>query len=380
MKNLLSNALMLSSALLLTNCNNNEVTPELPFIDPTVAEFYVGTQSPGDVWSWALDKGQGHMTASWDHGTFDDESDDISIEGTFDVLPSGFLKVTITKTEPVTSEIPTDGTAWFYAMEVPNMVMIIKPEGSIKGDLIAMVAEGDCAAVAGDYNYIITAPGNGETYDPVTEEAFGFVTLAQSGDAFEITGEKFSLDCISNVCSESGIITGLPKATCTSGGGVEIIEAGETRAQGQFANAGAMMLDFGYGNGGVLALKADNSATKEMLKDNSYVGLVYSPEENDNKTIPVVVNFAENNIGNMIGEATPYSDVETGALDTNNGALILVDNVSKGRVLGRMDFGGQQTDMAAALLVNGNDQILIISSTSVSNGTPPFIVVLAKQN
>ena len=65
MKKLMINALILSSALMLVNCNENDVTPEVPFINPASAEVYVGTQSPGDVWNWTLDKSQGHMIASF---------------------------------------------------------------------------------------------------------------------------------------------------------------------------------------------------------------------------------------------------------------------------------------------------------------------------
>ena len=380
MKNLQISALMLSGALLLTNCNNNEVTPELPFIDPAVAESYVGTQSPGDVWSWTLDKGQGHMTASWDHGTFDDLTDDYNIEGTFDVLPSGFLKVTITNVEPATPEIPTDGTAWFYALDIPGMVMVVKPEGSIKGDLISMVAAGDCDAVPGDYNYIITAPGNGASFDPVTEEAYGNVTITPSGNDFEIYGEKFSLDCVSNNCSVADQISGLPIATCVSGGGITISENGVTSAQGQFTNTGAMMMDFGYGNGGVLALKADHTSTKDVFVNNRYVGLSYSPENTEEQTMPVVVDFIKDDLGNVVGDGHVFADIETGSIDPEKAALIRINELSGGRVLGKTDFNGVQNDMAASFLANGNDQILIISSTSESNGNPPFILVLAKQN
>src|SRR5690606_12964156 len=160
--------LSIFAGVLLAACSNsgeNEVQPK-PFVNLEVAEVYKGTQSPGDVWTWALDKEQGHMMATWDYGTFDDTSDDISIEGTFETLPSGFLKVTITKSVPESDEIPTDGSAWFYALEIPDMAMVIKPEGSIKGDIIAMVPQGDCASIPGTYNYIISAPGERSSYNP----------------------------------------------------------------------------------------------------------------------------------------------------------------------------------------------------------------------
>ena len=381
MKESMINTLFVASAVLLASCSDDEnVQPDTPFVNPEVAEVYVGTQSPGDVWTWSLDKEQGHMTATWDVGTFDDTSDDISIEGTFETLPSGFLKVTITKAEPATSEIPTDGTAWFYALEVPDMALVIKPEGSIKGDIIAMVAQGDCNDIEGSYNYIITAPGNGADFDPITEEAFGFATFTPSGSNYEVSGYKWSLDCINGgACSDTGTLEGIPMASCTEGGGLVITEGGATTAQGQFTAAGAMMMDFGYGNGGVFALKATEAATKDALLDNTYNGIVYMPENNDEKTRPVKVSFFKNEFDNMVGTGHLYSDLENNLVDTEEGAVIIVENVVNGRVYGTMGFHNGVTQMAAALHVSGDDQILILSSTSADEGNPPFILVLAKQ-
>jgi hypothetical protein len=376
--------LSMFAGVLLAACSNsgeNEVQPK-PFVNLEVAEVYKGTQSPGDVWTWALDREQGHMTATWDYGTFDDTSDDISIEGTFETLPSGFLKVTITKSEPVSDEIPTDGTAWFYAMEIPGMAMVIKPEGSIKGDIIAMVPQGDCASIPGTYNYIISAPGERSTYNPITQEAFGYLEVAQQGSEFALSGYKFSLDCVDGGnCTDTGIINGIPMATCAGSGDVLITDGGETVAQGQFTNAGAMMMDFGYGNGGVFALKAGANATKQALNNNTYFGIAYMPKNNNDKTVPVKLSFFENELDNMIGTGHPFTDIENDLLDEEEGAVVIVDDVVNGRVFGTMNFNedNETSQMAAALLINGNDHILILTSYDEEN-QDPFILILAKKN
>jgi hypothetical protein len=376
--------LSMFAGVLLAACSNsgeNEVQPK-PFVNLEVAEVYKGTQSPGDVWTWALDKEQGHMTATWDYGTFDDTSDDISIEGTFETLPSGFLKVTITKSEPVSDEIPTDGTAWFYAIEIPGMAMVIKPEGSIKGDIIAMVPQGDCASIPGTYNYIISAPGERSTYNPITQEAFGYLEVAQQGSEFALSGYKFSLDCVDGGnCTDTGIINGIPMATCAGSGDVLITDGGETVAQGQFTNAGAMMMDFGYGNGGVFALKAGANATKQALNNNTYFGIAYMPKNNNDKTVPVKLSFFENELDNMIGTGHPFTDIENDLLDEEEGAVVIVDDVVNGRVFGTMNFNedNETSQMAAALLINGNDHILILTSYDEEN-QDPFILILAKKN
>jgi hypothetical protein len=373
---------MVLAGLFVFGCSDENVIEQpVPFVNPDVAKVYKGTQSPGDVWSWSLDQEQGHMTASWDHGTFDNTSDDLAIEGTFTKLPSGFLKVTITKVTPASVEVKTDGSAWFYALEIPGMAMIVKPEGSIKGDLIAMIPEGDCAAIPGKYNYVISAPGDGANYNPITSEAFGYIDVAQSNSGFSISGYKFSLDCIGGACSETGVISGIPTATCVNKGEVVITSDGKTAAKGQFTNAGAMMMDFGYGNGGVFALKAGEAATKGSLLNNTYSGIAYMPQNNNDKTMPVKLSFANNGLDNMIGTGNPYSDIEKNLVNNGEGAVVLVDNVVNGRVYGTMNFDNDvdNSKMAGALLVNGTNQILILSSYDEA-ALNPFILILAKQN
>jgi hypothetical protein len=376
---------VLSVALWMGSCsdeNEQPIEPAKPFVDLAAAKFYKGTQSPGDVWTWALDKEKGHMVAFWDYGTFDDTSDDISIEGTFVTLPSGFLKVTITKAVPASQEIPTDGTAWFYAMEIPGMAMVVKPEGSIKGDIIAMVPQGNCADIPGTYNYIVSAPGERNAYDPITQEAFGYLEVTNSGTDFALSGFKWSLDCVNGGnCTDTGLINGMPMATCKGGGDVVIKDGGKTVASGQFTNGGTMMMDFGYGNGGAFALKASGNATKASLMNNTYFGIAYMPKNENDKTTPVKLDFFENDLGNMIGTGYPYTNIENGTVSNDEGAVVIVEDVINGRVLGNMNFDNDNdvSSMGAALLVNGNDQILILTSYGEED-LSPFILILAKKN
>ncbi|XOV93409.1 MAG: hypothetical protein ACFHWX_01610 [Bacteroidota bacterium] len=381
MKKLIVKTLVIAGIFFLVSCNEEEGVSnieDLPFINPDAAEVYIGTQSPGDVWTWTIDRQQGHMTASWDAGTFDDESDDIYIEGELETLPSGYFKVVINQVEPANEEIPTDGSAWFYALEIPGMSLVIKPEGNIKGDMIAMIASGDCADVAGTFNYVLSAPGNGKEFDPLTEEAFGIAEFTPSGDGFSISGQKFSLDCVDGGCTVNAPISGLPTAICEGSGSVAILDGG-TVAQGQFTQSGAMMMDFGYGNGGVFAMKASNVPTKSDLDGNTYLGLAYTPTDNDEQVRPVKVVFTQNEAGQMEGIATVFTNIETGEVSDSEGATIFVDNVIDGRAQGYLTFPGSdgQSPMSSAYGIDGDNQLLILSSFSQGDNSP-FIVVLAK--
>lgn len=375
--------IVVATLVAMGSCSDDDPSPDnkQPFVNLDVAEIYKGTQSPGDVWTWVLDKEQEHMTATWDYGTFDDTSDDITIEGTFETLPSGFLKVTIINTEPSNNEIPVDGSAWFYALEIPGMAMIIKPEGTIKGDIIAMVPEGNCADIAGTYNYVVSAPGGRSSYNPITQEAFGYLEIAESGNGLALSGYKWSLDCVNGGnCTDTGIIQGIPNGICTDNGDVVITDGGGTVAVGRFTSAGTMMIDFGKGKGGAFALKTSEQATKASLLDNDYMGLVYMPKNQNDNTLPVKLSFFENDLGYMIGTAHPYANVETGEVDNDNGVVVLVHDVVNGRVFGTLNFDNDndESSMGAALLVDGNQQILILTSYG-EDDLNPFILVLVKQ-
>lgn len=355
-------------------CNDDESTETSPSADPNISH-YKGTQAPGDVWDWTLDYNDMSFSTTWDHGTFDDTSDDISVEGTFIALPSGYLKCTINKSTPANGDIPEDGSAYFYAMNLPNMTMIIKPEGSIKGDLIAAVASGACEDVPGDYNYIMVAPGNLEDYDPVTEEAYGVASFVDNGNGFAISGQGYSLDCANEgICTSNSSIQGLPVAECQDNGAITITSEGETSIEGQFTGAGVMMIDRGEGNGGVLAVQQSAAYEFNDLVDANMVGFAYMPANQDEKIVPVHLVFKDE--GDIIlGYASKINDIITGELETENAVSIRVDALSNGLLDGDITHGnGLGTNFVAAMLESEGEKMLILSSTSPDGD--PFIVVV----
>lgn len=341
---------------------------------------YKGTQSPGDVWDWTLNHDENTFTTVWDYGTFDDVTDDITIEGTYETLASGYLKCTINSVNPSHEEIPADGSAYFYAMQLPDVAMMVKPEGSIKGDLIATVAAGDCGDVVGEYNYILTAPGNGELYDPATEEAYGEVTIVDNGGGnFGISGNKYSLDCANEgACTINSAITGLPTAVCSENGTVVISSNdNETEVVGQFTSAGVMMLDRGQGNGGVLAFQKSASYDFNDLVGAEMIGLAYLPHNNDEKTVPIKFTFEDTGDA-ILGDGHMITDIYTGSLDPE-GVTMRVDGITEGLLDGDLTFdsNGLGTNFVAAMLESNGSKMLIVSSHDPEGS--PFILVLVEK-
>lgn len=372
MKRLLT-ATTIIALIAVTSCKDQEVAP-----DANIGAFK-GTQSPGDVWDWELNYDENTFVTVWDFGTFENTSDDITISGDFEVLPSGFLQFTINGVSPSTPEIPADGSAFFYALHLPNMTMIIKPEGSIKGDIISAVAAGDCADVPGEYNYFVLAPGNGDKYDPITEEAYGRVTFLDVGNgASSINGDKFSLDCANGgPCTVNSGINDSPNALCNENGTVEVISNNEVMARGQFTSSGAMMLDYGMGNGGILAFDKSKSFDFQQLEGETFTGLVYLPANQNNKSEPVKITFASS--GNaLLGTASVINDVTTGEI-SNESVSIRYDSNDQGIWLGEITHNGNiSTFFASSLLESDGKKMMIISSTDTEE--KPFILVAVADN
>ncbi|MEQ9465957.1 MAG: hypothetical protein RLN88_01025 [Ekhidna sp.] len=372
--NLLATAFFLGTIGCSNDDGSTNVEPEANI------SVFKGTQSPGDVWDWTLNHDENTFTTLWDYGTFDDLTDDIQIEGTFTTLSTGYLKCTITNVTPSNPDIPADGSAFFYAMLLPDVAMMVKPEGSIKGDLIATVAAGDCADVPGNYNYILTAPGNGEEYDPATEEAYGVVTISDEGDGnYAIAGTKYSLDCANEgACTLSSAITGLPTAVCTENGTVVISsDDDETQVVGQFTAAGVMMLDRGQGNGGVLAFQQSASYDFNDLVDVEMIGLAYLPHNNDEKTVAIQMTFEDTGDA-ILGDGHKINNINTGEIDPN-GVTMRVDGITNGLLDGDLTFdeNDQGTNFVAAMLESGGKKMLVVSSYDPDGS--PFILVLAEK-
>ena len=328
------------------------------------AETYLGTQSPGDVWRWTIDEDAATFSVVWDVGTAA-AGDDVTLSGGVAFLGSGFRQLTVTASS--SSAIPTDGSAFFYAIAVPDVLFLAKPEGSIKDDLIFSAAYGPCADAFGTYNYLLAAPPS-ETYAPLTEEAYGELVLGGTTDAVAVSGHKYSLDCLSGACTVDAPLNPPPDGTCT---GDELAISGAT---GSVSAAGALVLDWGMGSGGAVGFRQDASITLAALRAQTYKGAVYFPADDD--SAPVYLSFT----GDTEAEALPILDLETGTTDAAEAmAFAFSETVTDGRVTGEAIHGdGTRTPMVGAALVQPEGTALYLVSVRTPDADP-FVILLVSR-
>lgn len=354
--------------------------------DPAI-RAYKGTQSPGDVWSWEFDANNSTFSASWDKGTFDDLTDDVSVEGTFNTLPSGFLDCSVTTTNQPT-DVPVN--TQFYAFEVPGIALLIKPQD---GDLIAAAASGECSDVAGNYKFVKIAPGlddNNEVENPLTTPAYGTITLTAVDGGFTITGNESSLDCANGglgTCTIDNEPIQIDAAvTCGENGELTVYDLtnDETVAQGQFGDV-SMVVDQGYGNGGAIGFKqtaAFNPST-ELLSGETFTGLAYLPYNSDNdKVLPVQVTWGLNETDALIGVGALISNIETGAVDSDTEVTIDITDVpNDGTFSGGVIYPVGEFNIGKnyqGILVESGGRLMMVITT-VNESDEPYTLVLVKK-
>jgi hypothetical protein len=137
----------------------------------------LGTQSPGDVWTWTI--GESTFSAS-------NETSGYWYSGTYTTLSSGFLKLVYTSSND--PGCPTDGTGIAYAMEVPNTALLVKPGTYAK--VVLCAAKATTAPSAGYYNWVIVPWTSWTTALP----AYGTVEVTKSNDLYTFYNRTYDLN------------------------------------------------------------------------------------------------------------------------------------------------------------------------------------------
>jgi hypothetical protein len=218
----MATAALALGAALLSGCGGSLAAP-----GGTTA--YLGTQSPGDVWSW-----------TFDNGSFTATNDTLqhNYTGTSQDLPSGFKKLTISTTDDANVTVGSAG----YALEIPGVALLVKPAG---GDavkpIIATTIGADPSGAIMACNYIVV-PHAG--WDCTQEEAFGTAVFTKGTDHWTGDITHYLLDGTQDPQHGSGTFT------CHDGR----LEIDGGQSQGALTPAGLAFIDNGPGMGGLVGV------------------------------------------------------------------------------------------------------------------------------
>lgn len=357
--------------LTLISCQENGVNPDdEPDINDDEIRSYTGTQSPGDVWSFDLNYTAMIWSGVWDHGTELDLTDDITLGGTFTELPSEYLKMVITSTSPADPLYPSDGSGFFYALEIPGMSLFANPKGSLSGSVINAVDRSTCTDdIFGNYHFVKVAPSS-SSYSPLTEGAYGFFNADEgpTGDIYIVTGSQVSLDCFGvagGACTVNNAPFSVPGSGTCIDGTADFYDFGTYVGKAQFTPSGVFMMDFGAGNGGIYGGKASNRATSMgQITGKEFKGFVSNPETGEHRAASITFDPVTH-----VGGGTMYLDLETNTPDTNRIKDVNA-SISNGLLFAEThNQNGLIAPLVGVVSINGSD---IVITAITHEDVPPY--------
>ena len=264
--------------------------------DETRTAEYLGTQNPGDVWTWTLvmDGSIGTFSAT-------NETLDYDYSGDVDTLPNDFLRLTVTTSTEPGMTLP----AIAYAIEIPYTALIVKPEGD--DSVVVCAAQGACPTADASYNWV---PLMQNTFDLATDTAYGVTDTTISGSDFAFDSQFYLLDGSSNGTEN---ITGF---SCSAG---RITTSGDPLTIG-VTPSGMLIGDHGPGAGGFVGMHApaDPVDLDDLLAHGrEFRGVVIKAKATGEESEAVWAR--SDGLDGFLGGS--YDDFEAGIEDTESTAI-----------------------------------------------------------
>ncbi len=291
------------------------------------ASKYLGTQAPGDVWSWQLND----TTFSASNNTLGTH-----YSGAKSLLSTGFLKLTVTATDD--TGLTTGSSA--YALEFPGTALMIKPAGSdTKAPIVAGSLGTNPSGPQVSFNFV-TVPSS--TFDSVNDQAYGHVTFTVTGNAYDGTSHRWAIDG-----------TALSDGPSNFTGANGLMTDTDNNATGAMTPSGVCVLDYGPGAGGVIGVKQPSANVDwSDFSSKSFRGFLI----NSGKTQCVAVT--PNGDGTLHGDGYAMgTGVETGTFDGGGGVTISFQSQPNPGIvkIGVAPSGGGSPEIIAAAInqVNG---------------------------
>ncbi|MFQ5586246.1 MAG: hypothetical protein ACE5GF_05420 [Thermodesulfobacteriota bacterium] len=347
-------------ALALSGCgggssdDDTASTTTTPAIGDGGKSTYLGTQSPGDLWVWTIDRDAGTFSAT-------NVTTGYTYSGTAAILSNGFLRLTIGATTDPGATV--GGNA--YALEVPNTVLLIKPSEA-DSNVIVAAAQGSCPTANASYNWI-SIPET--AWVPATGVAYGTASSVVTGSDFAFTVARYLLDGTS-------LPGDTPSGSC-SGGRIDLADGTVIG----IAPSGMFIGDSGPGNGGFVGVEAPSAnidIADLTASGKEYRGVLFKyndPDSDDTEPVWARGTGASTLAGGG------YTDFEAGTEDTVNTVSIRSFTESSPgiytAILTEPD-GATATFVFMVSRINGK-YVLVGISTNTHYTTLPYNALLVEQ-
>ena len=311
---------------------------------------YLGTQAPGDVWSWQIDETTFAAT---------NQTLGLHYSGTKSTLSTGFMKLTVTSTDD--SGVTAGQSA--YALELPGTALLIKPVGAdTNPPIVASSLGSNPAGPQVSFNYVAIGKVG---FNAATDQAYGHTTLDVTGNHYTGVTYQWAIDGTqlangsANLMGENGLMTDLNGSNGAS-------------VTGAMTPSGVCALDYGPNRGGVIGVKQP-AANIDLadLASRHYRGFLI----NQGKT--QCVDVTTNGDGTLHGRGYALgTGVEDGTFDGGAGVTIsFTSQPNPGEIILHLAFGNGFETMAAAINVVGGKYMMFCIGVG-GDGTPYNVVLV----
>jgi hypothetical protein len=339
--------LVLAAALVSNGCGGSSAAKVTPAM-----RSYLGTQAPGDAWTWNITNGTFTATNLTRNYTY---------SGTESALSTGFLKLQMQATTDPGVNVGDSA----YAIELPGTAIVLQPAGASTNQPVTACALGsNPPGPTVDYNFV-TIPSTTWTS---AQAATGYVTFTVSGDDYTGTSHDLDINGTQIGTSTTAFNCVAGHLTCTNNG---------VTYNGAVTPSGVIVVDYGPGNGGIIGVRqASQNVSESALGSLTFHGFLI--KQGDTQKVQAVPNGD----GTLHGAA--YTDVEAGTLDTTDSGVTITfgTQISPGLIqLSLSTSGGAETIMAAVNVVAGKTMIFGFGGgTSMgNNSSPPDNIMLVQE-
>jgi hypothetical protein len=285
---------------------------------------------PGSKWDFTLaDDGSFHV----DHRPNVSASIDLTVDGTYQRLASGFLKMTVGSASG--TDAPSSGDQ-SWALEVPGYALMVKPMDSNNDQMIAMVKSGVCPQTDIDANWVVVKQDDSADATNPGRDYFGTFHFDTASGTPSLPS-MYSLADPLNTLGTGTISSGI----CTDG----VISVSD--AVMYLTDNGGAIVHTGTDDADetddhfIFALNR-SAITNVNNLDGNYAGMLFnSNEPAGSRILPVALSCTTGTcVGNLV------DDIDTGALSVESVTVNLsggVDTPSDGFISGTITDASAST-------------------------------------
>lgn len=342
-----------------SSSNNSPSSPSTP--NSPSSNAYLGTQSPGDLWTFSI--GNGSFSAN-------NAPLSLTFSGATSTLTSGFTKLTVNSTS-ASGSVSVGSVG--YAYEFPNTAFVMKPPANASDTLAVFgTASASYTYTVGSVFQWIVIPSS--VWDSTTSNAMGAASITSiNGSSVTMNVNEFMLNGTQTTTNATNTMTNQGSGKMTGSDGTNTFTF-QTSSSGSFMGDVAPPTPTTLQVAGFFGMSAPGSPvnlTNVVLSGKEFRGIVFRNNAVSNHTELV---WARGN--NTYLDAGTYSNIDAGT-ESSGVSIGFGSQPSNGVVAGGIYDGSSHTTTFLINQVGG--KYLIYGISTDGSSTQPYNLMLMER-